>query len=78
MSPDLLIAIGQAFCAVNAILMLTKKATHIHPVMSGGTAVSLGLISSGLFMLSAPMSGALTAVCAAAWLGIFFFRGDQR
>ena len=75
MTADLLIATGQTFLTVGAIMMLTNSSTHIERILAGITTASLVAVSAGLFMLAAPMSGTLTAVGAAAWLGIFTIRG---
>ena len=77
MSPDLLVASGQAALAILVLLLLLSPSTYIHRVISVLTASALGAVSTGLFMLSAPMSGALAAFCAYAWLGIFIFRGSR-
>ena len=75
MIADLLIAAGQVFLTIGAILMLINRKTHIDPVLAWFTAASLFLVSQGLFMLSAPMSGAIAGIAVFAWLGIAIFRG---
>ncbi|KKK70186.1 hypothetical protein LCGC14_2926540 [marine sediment metagenome] len=74
MPADLLIATGQAFLTAGVILMLANSSTHIERILARMTTASLVAVSAGLFMLSAPMSGTLAAVGAAAWLGISIFR----
>ncbi len=78
MSPDLLIAIGQVFLTGGALLMLANPVTHIHPALALLTAASLTLVTAGLFLLSAPVSGVVAAVAVVAWLGIFVFRGHPK
>jgi len=72
---DLLIAAGQVVLTTCALLMLLRRTTYVHPMLSLLTAQSLALVAAGLFWLSAPMSGAVVLVCGAAWLGIFTIRG---
>jgi len=77
MSADLLIATGQVFLTLGALLMLLNEKTVIHPVLAGLTTVSLGLVSLGLFMLSAPVSGIIAGVALGAWAGILVFRSGR-
>ena len=74
MSPDLLIATGSGFLMVNTLLMLRNPRTCIDPIVSAATAFALALVSLGLFMLSAPVSGTLAAIAVMAWLGIHVLR----
>jgi len=75
--PDLLTASGQAALAALALLLLADPGTQAHRAISASMTLALTIVSAGLFMLSAPLSGALAAVCAAAWWGIFVFRGGR-
>ena len=77
MSPDLLTATGQIFLALLAWTMLFQRSTYIHPLISMLTALALGTVAVGLVQLSAPVSAAVVAACAYAWLGIFLLRGKQ-
>ena len=77
MSPDLLIAIAQAVLTGNALLMLANVSTYVSRTTSMSMALALVLLTVGLLMLSAPISAAVVAVCAAAWLGIFALRGSR-
>ncbi len=75
MTADFLIATGQTFLTLGAILILINPSTRIDRILAGLTMASLVAVSAGLFMLTAPVSGILTTVGAAAWLGIFTIRG---
>ena len=77
MSPDLLVATGQAALALLALAMLIEPSTYIRRSFSAPTVLALIAISGGLFMLSAPVSGLIAIVCAGAWLGILVFRGRR-
>ncbi len=77
MSPDLLTATGQVVLAVLAWLMLLQRYTYIHPLISMLTVMALVTVAVGLFLLSAPMSGAVVLVCACAWLGVALFRSEE-
>ncbi len=77
MFADLLIATGQVFLTIGALLMLANKKTHIAPILAWFTAASLFLVSQGLFMLSAPVSGTVAGVAVFAWLGIALFRSGS-
>ncbi|KKK75192.1 hypothetical protein LCGC14_2876200 [marine sediment metagenome] len=75
MSPDLLVASGQAALAVLVLLLLFSRSPHIHRIISALTTLALTAVSIGLIGLSAPMSASFAAICAAGGLGIFAIRG---
>lgn len=77
MYADLLITTGQVFLTIGALLMLANKKTRITPIIAWLTAASLFLVSQGLFMLSAPVSGAVAGIAVFAWLGIALFRSGR-
>ena len=76
MSPDLLPAAGQVVLALLAWTMLLQPGTYIHPLISLLTVLALVTVAVGLFLLSAPASGAVVLICAYAWLGIALIRRE--
>ncbi len=76
MSPDLLTATGQVVLALLAWLMLLQRDTYVHPLISVLTVLALTTVAIGLFLLSAPVSGAVVLTCACAWLGIALVRRE--
>lgn len=71
---DIVMVLGQALTLLGPITILRSQAAKVPRTSSGSLVIALSTVALALYGLGAPLGATMTAIVAAVWIGIFFFR----